>query len=174
MKEPRPLTTQFLAHRHSLYAFINGFVRHPQDAEDIFQEVWVRLSDALTRGDVIQDLPKWCRGTARNLILHYWRDRQKEKVIVDQELMELVEVAFKEQEDNQDYWLARRQALCHCLETLPDRSRHLLQMKYDLGHTTKRMSEELKQSVDSVMMALSRLRRALRECAEKKLRLLGV
>jgi len=162
--------TEFVASRHSLFAFIYGLVRNTHDAEDIFQDVWMRLSDALTREVEIQDQAAWCRGTARNLILHYWRDRQNDKVIVDQELLELVERAFAEQEPNRDYWLARQQALNECMDTLPERSKHLLRLKYEQGFSAEKVAEELLQSAASVLMALSRVRRALRECAEKKLK----
>jgi RNA polymerase sigma-70 factor, ECF subfamily len=174
MVRQQQLTTQFLANRHSLFAFIYGFVRHTHDAEDIFQEVWVRFSEALSRGTEMEDPAKWCRGTARNLILHYWRDRQRDKVVVDQELMELVEQSFAEQAVRQDYWLARQQALRECVEELPEHSKRLLRLKYDQGLPAQTVAEELLQSAAAVLMALSRVRRALRECARQKLKLQGL
>jgi RNA polymerase sigma-70 factor, ECF subfamily len=174
MDRQSQLTTQFLANRHSLFAFIYGFIRNTHDAEDLFQEVWVRFSRALGEGVAIEDPAKWSRGTARHLILHYWRDRRQEKVVVDQELMELVELAFTEQEGHPDYWLARQQALRECLERLPERSRYLLRLKYERGLSAQGMGDELMQSAGAVLMALSRLRQALRECAHQKLKLLGL
>ena len=168
------MTAQFLANRLRLFAFIYGFVRNAPDAEDLFQEVWVRFSDAVSRGLAIQDPAKWCRGTAHNLILHHWRDQRNDKVVVDQELMEVVEQAFAEQETNQDYWLARQQALSECVQSLPERSKHLLRLKYERGLSAQGVADELMQSVAAVLMALSRLRRALRECAHRKLKLLGL
>ena len=172
MERQQQLTTEFVANRHSLYAFIYGFVRNTHDAEDIFQEVWLRFSEALNTGTDIQDQAKWCRGTARNLILHYWRDRQQEKVVVDQELVDLVELAFAEQEKNSDYWRSRQQALSECIQDLPERSQQLLRLKYEQGLSAQEVADEIMQSVASIWMALSRLRRVLRECAERKLKLL--
>jgi RNA polymerase sigma-70 factor, ECF subfamily len=174
MERQQQLTTEFLANRHSLFAFIYGFVRNTHDAEDIFQEVWIRLSSALGQGVAIQDLGKWCRGTARNLVLHYWRDRRNDKVIVDQELMDLVEQAFDEQEENQQYWRARQSALSECIENLPTHSKDLLRLKYEKDMSVQKVADELARSAAAVMMALSRLRQALRDCAQKKLKLLGI
>jgi len=165
---------EFLANRHSLFAFIYGFVRNVHDAEDLFQEVWVRFSDALNRGVEIKEQAAWCRGTARNLLLHYWRERQRDEVVADPELMDLVEQAFAEQEPNQDYWLVRQQALNECIHELPERSNQLLRLKYERGLSTPALADELKQSVAAVLMALSRLRQILRDCAQKKLKLLGL
>lgn len=170
MERQQQLTTDFVANRHSLYAFIYGFIRNTHDAEDLFQEVWVRFSNALARGVEIQDQAKWCRGTAHNLILHYWRDRQHDKVVVDQELMQLVETAFTEQDGNQDYWRTRQQALGECIQTLPERSQQMLRLKYEQGMSAQEVAEEITQSAESVWMALSRLRRVLRDCAERKLK----
>jgi RNA polymerase sigma-70 factor (ECF subfamily) len=173
MEQQQKLMAEFVAGRHGLFAYIFGFVRNSHDAEDLFQEVWVRFSRALADGAEIQDQVKWCRGTARNLILHYWRDRRNDKVVVDEELLNLVEMAFEEQAVHQDYWRARREALNECVQELPERSQHLLRLKYEQGLPADRVADQLSQSSAAVLMSLSRLRRLLRECAQKKLRLAG-
>ncbi|HWH70123.1 MAG TPA: sigma-70 family RNA polymerase sigma factor, partial [Candidatus Sulfotelmatobacter sp.] len=128
----------------------------------------------LAQGTEVADQAKWCRGTARNLILHYWRDRRNDKVVADEELLNLVELAFDEQAVNQDYTRARQEALSECLQELPERSQHLLRLKYEQGLPADQVGEVIKQSGAAVLMALSRLRRVLRECAHKKLKQQGV
>ena len=174
MERQQELMAEFVAGRHNLFAFIQGLVRNPHDSEDIFQEVWVRFSRALAEGVEILDQAKWCRGTARNLILHFWRDRRKAAVPADDQLLDLVELAFAEQSANQDYWRARQEALTECIQELPERSQGLLRLKYEEGLPAHEMAGQLRQTSAAVLMALSRLRRALRECAEKKLRLQGL
>lgn len=174
MDRQQQLMSEFVAGRHSLFGFILGLVRNPHDAEDLFQEVWVRFSRALAEGAEIQDQAKWCRGTARNLVLHYWRDQRNDKVVVDEELVQLVELAFVEQEGNLDYWRVRREAVSECLQELPPRSRQLLQLKYEQGLSADGVAETLRQSSAAVLMALSRLRRLLRECAQRKLKAQGL
>src|SRR5262245_14241093 len=88
--EIRDLTTAFLAERHGLMAFIYGMVREQHAAEDIFQEVWLRLAQAAEQNVDIEDQPAWCRGVARNLILHHWRSNSR--MVVDSELVELLEL----------------------------------------------------------------------------------
>jgi len=174
MERQQELMAEFVAGRHNLFAFIQGLVRNPHDSEDIFQEVWVRFSRALAEGVEILDQAKWCRGTARNLILHFWRDRRKAAVPADEQLLDLVELAFAEQSANQDYWRARQEALAECIQELPERSQGLLRLKYEDGLPAHEVAGKLRQTSAAVLMALSRLRRALRECAEKKLRLQGL
>jgi RNA polymerase sigma-70 factor (ECF subfamily) len=128
----------------------------------------------LAEGTDIQDQAKWCRGVARNLILHYWRDRRTDPLPADPALLDLAELAFAEQAANQDYWRARQEALNECVQELPDHSQRLLRLKYEHGLSAELVAAQLRQSTAAVLMALSRLRRALRECAERKLRALGV
>lgn len=173
MERQQQLTSQFLGNRHGLFAYIYGFVRNTHDAEDLFQEVWLKFSDAVNQGVPIENPAKWSRGVARHLILHYWRDRKADWLIVDDELMALVETAFAEQAGDRELWQARQQAVSECLQELPERSRQLLRLKYEQGLPAESVAEKLAQSAAAVWMALSRVRRALRECAEKKLRLQG-
>ena len=161
----KALSAQFVAERHALLGFIYGMVRELAAAEDILQEVWLRLAEAAEREEPIADPAKWCRGVARNLILHYWRDQRTAKVVADSELLDLVEQAFNEQQDS---WVERRQALMECIDRLPEKSRQLLQMKYDQGLSLAAMAERLDRSLDSLKMALCRVRQALLECAERK------
>jgi RNA polymerase sigma-70 factor (ECF subfamily) len=174
MERQEELMVEFVAARHSLFAFIQGFVHNPHDSEDIFQEVWVSFSRALAEGIEIRDQAKWCRGTARNLILHYWRDRRKDTVPADEQLLDLVELAFAEQAARQDYWRARQEALTECIQELPERAQHLLRLKYEQGLPAQEVAGLLRQTSAAVLMSLSRLRRALRDCAKKKLQLQGL
>lgn len=163
----RTLSAQFMAQRHALLGFIYGMVRDLAAAEDILQEVWLRLAEAAERDEPLTHPARWCRGVAKNLILHHWRDRQSSKVIVDTELLDLVECGMDEMED---HWAERRQALLECIDTLPQHSRRLLQLKYTRGLSFAAMAELLHRTKESLKMALSRVRQALFECAERKLR----
>ncbi len=162
---------EFVAGRHGLFAYIYGLARNPHDAEDIFQEVWVRFSRALAEGVEVQDQAKWCRGAARNLLLHHWRERRRDALAADEELLDLVGRAFEEQK--QEYWRARQEALSECIRELPERSRHLLRLKYEQGLKAGQVAGQLRQSAAAVLMALSRLRQALRDCVQRKLKSLG-
>lgn len=168
------LATEFIANRHILMSFIAGLVRDVHEAEDIFQEVWIRLAKASEQGVVIENQLKWCRGVAKNLILHYWRDHRTARVIADSELLAFlnyVELAYEENEISPRHWSNRQQALQDCVGALPEKSRGLLQLKYEEGYSIAEICERLGKSSAAVIKALLRLRAALAACVEKKLRL---
>jgi len=162
----KTLSARFVAERHYLMGFIYGMVRDLAAAEDILQEVWIRLAEAAERGESILEPGRWCRGVAKNLILHYWRDKRTAKVIADSELLDIVEKAF---EENEEPWLERRQALMKCIDGLPGKSKQLLRLKYDQGLSFADMAQRLRRSKDSLKMALHRVRQALVACVEKRL-----
>jgi RNA polymerase sigma-70 factor (ECF subfamily) len=168
------ITAQFLADRHRLMAFIHGLLRDPQTSEDIFQEVWMKLSSELEKGVAIQNPPAWCRTVARNLILMHWRSQKSAKVVVDSTLIEFldsVEQAFAENEMVNETGPERRRALGDCLRALPEKSRHLVALKYEQELPLRDIATRVGQSCDSVIKALLRLRQALATCVEKKLKL---
>lgn len=173
-KQNQQITAQFLADRHRLMAFIHGLLRDPQTSEDVFQEVWLKLSAELEKGVAIQNPPAWCRTVARNLILMHWRSQKGAKVIVDSTLIEFldgVEQAFAENEAVNETGPERRRALGDCLRALPEKSRHLIALKYEQELPLKDIATKVGQSCDSVIKALVRLRQALATCVEKKLKL---
>jgi len=169
----KELAASYMAQRHSLTAFIEGLVRDPAASEDIFQEVWIRLAEAAEKGVAIEDLPRWCRGVAKNLILHYWRDRRGDRELADSRIVELVETAFDEREGAIGGLLDRQRALARCMDQLPDHARDLLKMKYDQGRSIAEIGRTLKRSLNGVMVSLSRLRHALSDCVDKQVKPAG-
>ena len=169
--EHEDLNAEFVARRHELFSFIYALVRNVHDAEDIFQEVWLRFSSARERGIRIEKPAQWSRGTARNLILHHWRNERNAKVLANSELLDLVELAFAEHDHEEaQLWQARREALAVCVQGLPDKAKRLLLLRYGRGEPIVKVAEIVRRSQGSVMMALSRARRVLQLCVEARLK----
>lgn len=166
----KDLGAVFLSQRHRLMAFIQGLVRNPSVSEDIFQEVWVRFAEASASGVIIEYKSAWCRAVARNLIFHYWRDRKGELLVGDPELLSLVESAFDETESHLAEAELRRESLANCLRLLPEKSRELLKLKYYAGLSAKAIGRSFKQSPESVLMALSRVRRIMAKCIKGRMK----
>src|SRR5262249_24113208 len=148
---------------------ISGLIRDPDAAEDILQEVWLRLSEASRSGTEIKDLAPWCRGTARNLVLHYWREKRSGTVIPDSSMLDLVERAFDEQSSAQSVWTARKNALLECMRQVPEKSRKLLTQVYESGMALADVAKQSGQTYEAALMMLSRVRKGLRECVARRI-----
>ncbi len=173
-KSDKSILSEFLADRYRLMAFIRAMVRDNHVAEDIFQEVWLRLDDTVRRNVEIVNTAKFCRGVARNLILHHWRDQKRIQAAADPELLNLVVTAFEEQDSAQEYWRARENALRDCIQKLPDHSIEILSLKYKSGLPIAEVAGRLDKTVFAVTKLLSRLRQKLRDCVTETLQTEGI
>jgi RNA polymerase sigma-70 factor (ECF subfamily) len=167
----KELTRRFLGQRQQLLAFIHGMVRDVDVAEELLQEVWIRLAEAAEKDIAVQDVPRWCRGVARNLILHHFRSRRSATVVADSRLVELAERAFEEY--GESVWATRQQWLIDCIEALPEHTRMTLRLKYGDGLKTHEIAVVQNRSPEAVMKALSRIRQVLSDCVEGRRRLEG-
>jgi RNA polymerase sigma-70 factor, ECF subfamily len=164
---------EFTHDRHRLGAFVNGLLRDAHAAEDVLQEVWVRLAAEVEKGTRLENAAAWCRGVARNLIRRQWEQRQSAKVVADSAVLETflerVELAFAEEDDEAVEWSERQRALDGCVSALPERSRRMLALRYESRASMEDVAAAMGQTFEAVTKALYRVRRALLDCVERKL-----
>lgn len=160
----------FLACRPLIQAHIRSLVREAALAEDVFQEVWVRFERVTRHGEIIANVPAWCRATARLVALEGWRKQSREQPTPDAELAALVEQAYTEQDQRADFWSDYGPALAQCLDALPARSRDLILRRYRHNQPIAQIAVQIGQSLGSVKTALCRLRLALADCVRKRLK----
>jgi len=165
---------EFIRDRRPLEGFVYGLLRDAAAAEDLLQEVWVRLAAEVEKGTHLENQAAWCRGVARNLALRHWEKQRTTKVVADSALLESflsrAEEAFTEGEAAPEAWAARQEALNECVAALPERSRRLLDLKYTVRAPLEDIATALGQSLAAVKKALFRLRGGLLECVERRLR----
>jgi DNA-directed RNA polymerase specialized sigma24 family protein len=65
--------------------------------------------------------------------------------------------------------MARKNALKECLRALPEKSRQVLTQVYESGMRLADVAAQTGQSYGAVLMLLSRVRKGLRDCAERRL-----
>lgn len=164
---------EFIHDRHRLGAFVTGLLRDAHVAEDVLQEVWVRLAAEVEKGTRLDNQAAWCRGVARNLVRRHWEQQQSAKVIADNAALETfldrMELAFAEVDDESDDWASRQQALDECVAALPERSRQMLTLRYESRASMDEVARTMGQSFEGVTKTLYRVRRALLKCVERKL-----
>lgn len=165
----------FIRDRHRLAAFVNGLLRDAHAAEDVLQEVWVQLAAEVAKGTLLENQPAWCRGVARNLVRRQWERQQTAKVVADSAALEVflgrVELAFAEEDEVSEDWARKQQALNECVASLPERSRHMLSLRYDSNSSMEEVARRMGQTFEGVTKALYRIRQSLLKCVERKLSL---
>jgi RNA polymerase sigma-70 factor (ECF subfamily) len=152
-------------HQRSVYALILSLVPNWADADEILQETNVRLWEQFEKYEPGTDFGAWSRAIAKYQVMTYRKKkgRQREQftdAFIDQVADEL---------ERCDLHAERHQALSRCLERLPERSRELLRDYYAPHAAPREVAARCGRTLESLRLSLFRLRRALRDCIDRRL-----
>lgn len=156
-----------LAARMRISASAWLIVRDRATAEDIFQNVSVKALAGGAQFEREAQLVSWTHITARHEALNWLRARKGRGIALDGRVLELLEAEWDRQAARPEG--ARVEALRMCMESLPEPSRRVLELRYSDECSCDEVSRELGVGLDAVYQRLSRLHRALRQCIEKRL-----
>jgi RNA polymerase sigma-70 factor, ECF subfamily len=162
-------TLIFLQSRNQLLAYLRSLSGNSHIAEEMLQEIWLKLSQAIDDDKDIKDTLSWCRGVGRNLIKHHWRDKAKHNNMPNENLLDLVDRAFEENQAHNDNFSDFTDALRICLKNLPHKARELLDYKYKQNLKFEEIAQKLNENKNTLMMRVSRLRTVLQDCIQKRI-----
>jgi RNA polymerase sigma-70 factor (ECF subfamily) len=156
----------FLQHQVGLRAFIGAVVRDRHARDDVFQEVALTLWHEFARYDPARPFGAWARGIAAKKVLQrYHKDTRQPVPFAPEAIHALLDAYERTEASESDH----ADALQLCVEQLPERSRTLLNLRYEQSFKLGQIAEQLRTSLDAVHKALSRLRARLQECVEQRL-----
>jgi RNA polymerase sigma-70 factor (ECF subfamily) len=162
----RRFLKHFVANERLLTGYLLAATGDVHEAEDLLQEVSVALWESFDRYDEGRPFHAWALGIARHKVLD-WRQRKgRRDRLLSMELLEAVERAAV---DDSALLSERRPLLQKCMESLPAHLRELVELRYGDGLQLDEVASRLRKSVGAVQMTFVRIRRALRECVERKL-----
>ncbi|BCX47277.1 DNA-directed RNA polymerase sigma-70 factor [Haloferula helveola] len=137
------------------------------DAEEVVQATNVKLWEKEADWDRARPFLPWALGVARITILSHFRDRQRDRLVFDEDVMTIMErhllAAAEETPD-------RVQALRHCMGKMADEPREILKAHYVEGWNLAAIAESVNRSVSGIKSLLFRLRRELAGCINRELR----
>lgn len=160
------MTRYWLASEHAIRAYIAGAVRTFQDREDLLQQVALTVARRFEEFDEGRPFLAWALWLAKSRIIDFYRSRERQAQFLSEALLEKYAEALMEREQAIP---ARREALEHCMERLPDCSRALIHMKYRDGLRIDQIAESIRSTPASVRVTLFRIRDALADCIERRL-----
>jgi RNA polymerase sigma-70 factor (ECF subfamily) len=149
-----------------LFSYLAMVLGDVHDASNVLQEANVTL---WTKADDFQpgtNFLAWAREVAYFKALAFARDRKREKLILNQELVERVVTSPERVETDH-----RRVPLRHCLSELSPKQMNVLRMRYSDGEPIAAIAAKENKSEAAVKMVLRRLRLALMECINRRLAL---
>ena len=156
----------FTTHEPTVRAFVRRLVPTRADADDILQEVSIVLWEKFDEFRPGADFRAWACGIARYKVLAWLRDKGRERLVLNSEVVELIANESQQAESQLEQ---QRLALESCFEKIPAEQRDLLAKAYRRDVKIQDVAACSGRSVGGFYQWLHRLRRLLLECIGREL-----
>ena len=149
-------------YQHRLYRYLLRLVRQPAEAEDLFQQTWLRVAGQIRRYDPRRNFDAWLFTLARNLAIDHLR-RVRPESLDDHEAgeYERTPAALRDSAPPAlDALIARERTylLAAALDDLPALYREVLSLRFEEEMKLEEIAEVLDAPLSTIK---SRLRRGL-------------
>lgn len=162
----RQFLRYFTTHEPAVRAFIRRLVPSRADADDILQEVSIVLWEKFGEFRIEGDFRAWAFGIARFKVLSWLRDRGRDRLVLDSDVIALI----AEESMNVEPHLERQRiALESCFEKMPTKERDLLVRAYERNARIQEVALTSGRSVGGFYQWLHRIRKLLMECITRAL-----
>src|SRR5262249_21416171 len=136
-------------------------------AHEILSETNTTLWKKSAEFTIGTDFGSWALRVAYYEVLAYQKRHRQDRHVFDDELLaDLAEKAVVVSEQ----FLDRQQALRGCIESLPASDRQLINLRYQTGMAVQDIAEKKHKSPNAISHLLYRIRTALADCVDRKLR----
>ena len=156
----------YVEHEEALNAFVRTLVPTRDDAREVMQEAAVVLWRKFEQLEMPEDFRRWAFVVARFEALAFLRDRARERLVFDEDVLALL---AEEVSDQADLYAAERNALESCLGKLQPAQRKLLDAAYAPGARIDQLAAQSGRSPMSFYKVLHRLRLSLMDCTQRML-----
>lgn len=148
-------------HMNDLYRYLLRLSGHPQTAEDLVQDTFVKAYEHLEsyQGENVRP---WLFRTAYNAYID-WRRKERRHIHTDPVF---IEAATKKRDPGPEEVLLMREKIAawfRILETLPERSRHIILLRDYHDFTYQEIAYILGESLNNVKVKLYRARQKVKE-----------
>jgi RNA polymerase sigma-70 factor (ECF subfamily) len=158
----------FAQHERHLRAFVRSTGLDWNAVDEVVQTVSLVMWRKWENFDPDSNFMSWARVIARFEVLKFRRTMARDRHVFTDDLMELLADASEEL-DSQTPLEKYRVALEACLETLPARSRGLINAAYEENRSIRDLAKDEGKSATALYKALNRIREKLQECVEGRL-----
>lgn len=145
----------------------------PSIADELAQEAFVVLWEKHRGYDLTRDAEPLLAGILRNLARRAWdRWRRSTRRFRDASICELADSEASADADAGPM-AARASALAACMRELSPAHRTVIERRYRDDHSIEAIAHALGSTTAAIQMSLSRIRRRLRHCMERRLAVLN-
>lgn len=165
------LTQLWLESEPAVRAFVFAAVRGLQDAEDVVQKVALTTARRFDEYDSSRPFVAWALWLAKSRVVDHYRNQARQKEVFSDALLDRLASAIEQEQPSRQ--TDRQLALEQCLETLPAKSRQMLDLRYVDNLPMESIAERSGVTAGSMRVMLCRIRDRLAECVESRLKTEG-
>lgn len=148
----------------AIRTFLRAILYSQSDTDEAFQNTLITLWDKFEEYDAKKDFKPWAFGIARFKALSIIRDRQREKLVFGDNLLN----QFADDTIAAgDRYLTQEEALDGCLMKLPEDQREFVLQAYTQGTRIDQIAQQLGRTPMSLYKKLQRIRKTLLECVQQ-------
>ena len=152
--------------RGRVFGHLLALVQNLADAEDLYQQTALLLWEKFDQYQRGTDFGAWAVTIAHYQALNFLRRQSRRKTLFSDAA--LARLAAVQLEIKSSEFSARTEALSSCLEALPAKSKRVLRLRYQGDQSLQEIADKERRSVGAVYTAISRIRKALMSCIERR------
>jgi RNA polymerase sigma-70 factor, ECF subfamily len=169
-----PHIQQYLQFRSEFMGYLYAITRDAELSEEVYQNAAVVVIEQSENPETIRDFRAWAKEVIRRQALHAIRARDvatRRTRPISPELLDVVSDAFLQDDSAASVVHEEANALKQCLDTLPAEKRELVALRYEGSSTFDEISDHIGSTPAAVQRALSRVRKMLHGCVQRRLQL---
>jgi RNA polymerase sigma-70 factor (ECF subfamily) len=157
----------FNAHRRQILVYLATLLPSQADVDDVFQETSMVLWREFHEFKPGTNFAAWACAIAFNRVRAWRSRRNRDQLVFSDSMLQLISEQLL---THSDYYQERLQALDGCVASLRGHHRDLLNSRYQSGMSIEAIAEMSQRTPTAVYRMLSRIRQALFECVERKIK----
>ncbi len=154
--------TKVLPVKEKLYRFALKLVKSEPEAQDIVQEVLIKVWDKRNEMDEVENMEAWCMRVTRNLSLDKLKSKHASKTSGMEEDFEISQgekVTPYRSTEMKDIM----ENIGNLISSLPDKQKQVIQLRDVEGFSYKEIGDIMEIDMNQVKVNLFRARKAVRE-----------
>jgi RNA polymerase sigma-70 factor (ECF subfamily) len=157
---------EVLPHKHKLYRFAMRMVRDVAEAEDVVQEVMIRLWERREQLAAYRSIEAFAMTITRNLCLdRLKRAGSKTEALDEHHAVRQVRTPYEEMESSDSYRKIRE-----LIDDLPEQQRTIIHLRDVEGYEYSEIAGITGLTENTIRVTLSRARKKIRDEMKKKYR----
>jgi RNA polymerase sigma factor (sigma-70 family) len=149
-----------LPFKDKVYRFVLNMVTDVMDAEDIMQELLVKIWRKKEQYIEIENKEAWCMTVAKNMAI----DKMRSRKMHTSDITEHRELSDKGSTPEQAYEQAERMVnIMKLLDELPEKQKMIIHLRDVEGYTYQEIADMTQTTLDFVKVSLHRARKTLKD-----------